>query len=133
MRNDLLLNEDKNDKIIKRYILSNDKINLQFLPNVKSINIFVGANNSGKSWMMRYLMNESIYNCAEWKQIKNHISNFNSIIENDIELHQRSDMRSYSFTAPDIIVRRFNNLDLESISNNIEKNKGNFIKLAKFL
>lgn len=132
MNFDLLLNKREDDKIISRYILFEERETIEFLPNIKSINMFVGANNSGKSWMMRHLMNESIYNCAEWKEIKGHISNFNSIVENGIELHQRSDMRSYSFTAPDIIVKRFDNLDLESISNNIEKNKGNFIKLANF-
>lgn len=132
MNFDLLLEKREDGSIINRYTLFDEKETIEFLPSIKNINMFVGANNSGKSWMMRYLMNLSNYNCAHWKEIKTQILNFNTIVEKGIELQQRSDMRSYNFTAPNISIKRFNTLDLQNISENIEKNKQNFIKLDKF-
>lgn len=40
----------------KDYFLNDDIESMKILPNFNSINIIVGANNSGKSRFMRYLM-----------------------------------------------------------------------------
>lgn len=39
-----------------------NKLPLKYLPNVNKINIFIGENNSGKSRMMRALVNSDIAN-----------------------------------------------------------------------
>ncbi|MCD0478389.1 hypothetical protein LPB90_07960, partial [Chryseobacterium sp. LC2016-29] len=132
MRNDLLLNEDKNDKIIKRYILSNDKINLQFLQNVKSINIFVGANNSGKSWFMRHLMSVKDYYFSEWKIIVNLVNQFNAILEKDINVYQSKSIMSYNHHAPHIIIRKVEYLSFGSIKRDFNENYLHFENLSKF-
>lgn len=66
---DLLLSGEKDNTIINRYILLGEE-DLQILPNLEAINIFVGANNSGKSWMMRHLMNMKDYHISNWLEFK---------------------------------------------------------------
>ncbi|MGC4041781.1 MAG: AAA family ATPase [Flavobacterium sp.] len=56
---DLLFSNDNKPEInnvIKDYFLAEDDEPIKYFPNFSTINIIVGANNSGKSRFMRYLM-----------------------------------------------------------------------------
>lgn len=48
--------ERKKAKGLNRYVISGEEKPIKSIPNFKQINIFVGANNSGKSMFMRELM-----------------------------------------------------------------------------
>ena len=78
MSYDLLLRENTSNEIINRYYLKNEEETINHLPNVNKINIFVGANNSGKSWMMRYLMNLKDFKYFDNESIKNKLEYFNN-------------------------------------------------------
>ena len=75
---DLLLRDNTSNEIINRYYLQNEEETINHLPNVNKINIFVGANNSGKSWMMRYLMNLKDFKYFDNESIKNKLEYFNN-------------------------------------------------------
>ncbi len=81
---DLILNENTNNNIIDRYYLFDDEKSIRFLPNINSINILVGANNSGKSWMMRHLMKIKDYKKVHFQKITDLTTEFNDTLVNDI-------------------------------------------------
>lgn len=132
MSYDLILRENSSNEIIERYYLQNEKESIQFLPNVKKINIFVGANNSGKSWMMRFLMGIKDYRYAKYEKIKNLIDEFNSIPESQLETKQRTDRWRSNTNAPSIIIKKFKNYKLNEVSNNNIENINNLTKLLNY-
>lgn len=74
------------DGISENTYLDIDEMPLKYLPNINKINIFVGENNSGKSRMMRALVNSDMAyilsnNYGDKKQIKIYRNNILSEIE----------------------------------------------------
>jgi len=132
MTYDLFLYENPDNKIINRYILSGETESIFFLPNIKSINIFVGANNSGKSWLMRHLMEMKDYHKSEWLILKELMFEFNNILVDDIYVYQRNDLISYSVSAPQININRYDILKDMITLDKVTKNKENFDKLLNF-
>lgn len=132
MNYDLLLSEDKDNKIINRYILTGEKETIQYLPNVKSINVFVGANNSGKSWMMRHLMNKELFTYLNVKELLQNIISFNEILKVNINVKQKQDVWGYSMSElVNIKISRFSSFTLSELLSISFNNKGNFIDLFK--
>jgi predicted ATPase len=56
---DIFLNVDE-QKDFEQYFLPNEDSSILILPNFNEINIFVGSNNSGKSWFLRTLMKQQV-------------------------------------------------------------------------
>ncbi|WP_265132412.1 AAA family ATPase [Chryseobacterium oranimense] len=132
MRYDLLLNEMREDKIINRYILSEEKKIMQYLSNIKRINIFVGANNSGKSWMMRYLMGKDDYNYLRLDELTEKITSFNKLLKKDINTRQRQDQWMSSTTAPNINIHLLINFSLDDIRTMSSQNRINLSTLINY-
>jgi predicted ATP-dependent endonuclease of OLD family len=55
----LIFEKNRNIDEIKSYFLDEEREPIKYLPNFNKINIIVGANNSGKSRFMRYLMSNN--------------------------------------------------------------------------
>ncbi|CAD0004279.1 AAA family ATPase [Flavobacterium salmonis] len=76
---------DRTEKF-KDYFLDDEEENIKFFPKFNSINIIVGANNSGKSRFMRQLMsidsliaiNDLLLNRELILEYNEHVNNFNS-------------------------------------------------------
>ncbi|WP_066433676.1 AAA family ATPase [Chryseobacterium sp. CCH4-E10] len=132
MEKDLILIEDYESEILKRYYLLNNASSIEYLPQVNQINIFVGANNSGKSWMMRHLMNMSDYKYVRYSALLYQVDRFNSILTKDINVKQRSDRWNSGFTAPTINIKIFERRDLIGIINISQINQKNFKNLFDF-
>ena len=76
---DLILEDTKN---FKDYFLNNEDLPIKYLPKFNSINIIVGANNSGKSRFMRNLMNiKSTIGIYDLNLLQELISEYNEHIE----------------------------------------------------
>ncbi len=131
MKYDLLLNENTDSKIINRYYLFGDNNIIRFLPNINSINIFIGANNSGKSWMMRHLMK-----IQDFQYVLNELliisNSFNKLLKKNIYAQQRRDLWSTSFTAPNIRIEKLDTSSFSNIISTSSNNKDNFIQLINF-
>ncbi len=133
MKYDLILNENTDSKIIDRYYFLEDDIAIRFLPNINSINIFVGANNSGKSWMMRHLMQLKNFKRVHFNKIINLTTNFNNTLGKNILANQSKGITFYDGKLPTFEIKRFNNKSFSEIANiaNIAKeNHNNFKQLA---
>ena len=122
MKYDLLLQENLNNKIVQRYYLADNKESITHLPNIKNINIFVGANNSGKSWMMRHLMNIENYKIVDYDSLIFLINDFNNnkyatLSTGSIQGAWYSDGNN----APDINITKFTKLSLSDIEKKIMK------------
>ncbi|MFC4164199.1 AAA family ATPase [Epilithonimonas zeae] len=126
MKYDLLLNENTNNKIIDRYYLFEDEKVIRFLPNIRTVNIFVGANNSGKSWMMRHLMQIKDYKRIPLKKIDDLIINFNKSITNDIITRQQKNILLSDGALPLINIKKFENLNFNDITKTTRVNNDAF-------
>jgi len=124
---DLLLQENLNNKIAQRYYLSDNTESITHLPNIKKINIFVGANNSGKNWMMRHLMNIENYKRIDYESLIFWTNDFNhnrysTLSTGPIQGAWYSDGNN----APNINIKRFTNLSLNEIE---KRNNENIIEI----
>lgn len=116
MKYDLLLQENINNNIVQRYYLADNKESITHLPNIKNINIFVGANNSGKSWMMRHLMNIENYKIVDYDLLTFMINDFNN---NEYATLSTGSIQGMWYSdgnnAPDINIKKFTKLSLSDI------------------
>ncbi len=133
---DLILDDDKDSQIIDRYYLFGDNNRIRFLPNLNSINIFVGANNSGKSWMMRHLMQIETYTQVNFQDINNLIIEFNRLLDKELFSKQQQSISFFDGNLPTISVRKNNGNNFHEIRILAEQNGRNFknfnnVKFAK--
>ena len=127
MKYDLLLQENLNNKIAQRYYLSDNTESITHLPNIKKINIFVGANNSGKSWMMRHLMNIENYKRIDYESLIFWTNDFN---HNRYSILSTGPIQGAWYSdgnnAPNINIKKFTNLSLNEIE---KRNNENIIEI----
>lgn len=127
MKNDLLLQENLNNKIVQRYFFSDNEESITHLPNIKNINIFVGANNSGKSWMMRHLMNIENYKKIDYDFLISLTNDFN---QNSYSNLSTGPKQGFFYTdgnnAPTIDITKFTDLSINEIE---KKNNENIIEI----
>lgn len=134
MKEDLILQGNlNNDNIVKRYYLSDKTESITHLPNIKKINIFVGANNSGKSWMMRHLMNIDDYNKIDYETLIELTSDFNNNSYASLSTGPNQGIwYSDGNNAPDINITKFTDLSLEEIARSNNDNLAKIDTLLKF-
>lgn len=132
MGHDLLLRENTSSEIINRYYLQNKDESIDHLPNINKINIFVGANNSGKSWMMRYLMSIETFKYLKYFELNEEIINFNDILSKDLFTKQKTNMWRTGTTAPNIIIRLIKDNKIDKILINNDENIENIKKLLNY-
>lgn len=81
----------------KNYFVNSKQID--FLPNFNTINLFIGANNSGKSRFMRFLMKQKkAYFIEDFSALIENFKNIDSYIDslsNDIVLHNKKYLTQY--------------------------------------
>jgi len=133
MKYDLLINESSESKITERYYLFEDQENrIIYLPKINAINMLVGANNSGKSWMMRHLMSIQKFHYVQFTELIDITKSFNNLLKNNISASQNKNLWNSSFTAPNIHIRKFDNYDVSNIAYISSINKENFTTLFNF-
>lgn len=134
MKEDLILQGNlNNDNIVKRYYLSDKTESITHLPNIRKINIFVGANNSGKSWMMRHLMNIDDYNKIDYETLIELTSDFNNSSYASLSTGSKQDVWYYDDNnAPDINITKFTDLSLEEIEKRNSDNLANIDNLLNY-
>lgn len=131
MKYDLLLQENLNNKIVQRYFLSGNEQSITHLPNIKNINIFIGANNSGKSWMMRHLMNIENYKIVDYDSL---IFWINDVNNNSYSNFSTGPTEGSWYvdgnTPPNINIKKFTDLSLSEIE---KKNNENIVEINDIL
>ncbi|MCY0977611.1 ATP-binding protein [Chryseobacterium wangxinyae] len=130
MKYDLLLQEKLNNKIVQRYHLFGDEKPITHLPNIKNINIFVGANNSGKSWMMRHLMQIENYNKVDYEDLIIWINDFNLNSYANLSTGQKPGTWHSDGNAPNININKFTDLTLEEVE---KRNQDNIVNINNLL
>lgn len=142
---------DDNQKF-KDYFLNNEDESITYLPKFNSINIIVGANNSGKSRFMRCMMSvesfegvNSIHNIkSEIKDYNLRVRSINSIIDEKYKVFEMNSNRTIyvngqnsdkkkAKTLYDNMLSELNFDDLDAIILIIENNKIKINALASFL
>lgn len=132
MNYDLLLRESTNNEIIERYFLLNETESIRYLPNIKKINIFVGANNSGKSWMMRFLMRLQSYQQMSYKDLLFWTNDFNHNSFSNLSTGQKEGVWYSDGNAPNINIKKITNFTLQELINRNEENLKNIDNLLKY-
>ncbi|MGV3696510.1 ATP-dependent nuclease [Flavobacterium sp.] len=143
---DILLDDKNSNEIVKDYFLESESKPINTLPNFNAINIVVGANNSGKSRFMRYLMtyknliginnlektNESstVYNSAV-DELKIKISDTARLHQNQ---YNNSAMSGYKQNADNLRANMLEtiNIKLGNASDIISKNKEKLNQLKRY-
>lgn len=104
---DLILeqkDEQESNKVIDCYFLDGEEKSIEYFPNFSNINIIVGANNSGKSRFMRYLMSkDTLEGVNNIKNVEKLISEYNlevfetnKFISRQMETYNQRARNSYS-------------------------------------
>ena len=89
---DIFLDSEKNDVLSNYFTPISDESPIRYFENFSKINIFVGANNSGKSRFMRELMSlEKLEAVTEIRGLKKVIKEYNEFL--------KKHNQSYKFTA----------------------------------
>ncbi|KRD12674.1 hypothetical protein ASE21_01865 [Flavobacterium sp. Root901] len=145
---DLIFSKDIN---LKDYFLNEEEENISFFPKFNSINIIIGANNSGKSRFIRRLMSNNYFAGVkdlhlfknEVKDYNREISQINNLIDSQYESYdQKSKTTIYvGGGSPDaqkakiLYENRLKELyfdDFENITKTINQNKININNLKIF-
>lgn len=132
MKYDLLLRENSDNEIIDRYYLINENTPIKFLPSISKVNIFVGANNSGKSWMMRHLMKIKNLKYAYFSNLLFLINEFNNNSSSNLNTKQRNDTWRSDTSAPNIRIRKFNGNALNEIIRTNNDNRKNIESILNY-
>lgn len=132
MKYDLLLQENLNNKIVQRYFLYGNKESITHLPNIKNINIFVGANNSGKSWMMRHLMIIENYKKIDYEYLIQWVNDFNYNSYANLSTGHKEGSWYSDGNAPTINITKFTDLSLSGIEKRNSENIANINTLLKY-
>lgn len=126
---DLILEDTKK---FKDYFLGEEDKSISFLPKFSSINIIVGANNSGKSRFIRNLMTIKNFNAVDdLLKIREFVSVYNMeveaimvIIYDKISIFQQradnsyySEQESYRNNVKTLLSNKLKNLEITSLSN----------------
>lgn len=124
-----------NKKLFKDYFLNDYEESIQFIPKFNTINIIVGANNSGKSRFMKYLMSlSSFYLFKDYEKINEIINVYNSNIEffnNDLDDFIIRDRNTTYRTHTDGIDRNREKAKVYEKNKLIELDLSNFESLLK--
>ncbi|CAM4111419.1 AAA family ATPase [Flavobacterium jumunjinense] len=112
---DLIYNKDKTE-IIDSYFLDNESESSLYFPNFNKINIIVGANNSGKSRFMRYLMsNENFKGVNNLDDIGKLIKDYNDeVYEINIKIDEK--IKDFKFKSDNTFYVSGLNSDKEKLN-----------------
>ncbi|WP_264564879.1 AAA family ATPase [Flavobacterium sp. N3904] len=145
---DLILNESEK---FKDYFLNDEEKSISFFPKFNSINIIVGANNSGKSRFIRQLMSNNyfvgvkdlLFLETEIRAYNYRISNTNSIIDEKYNTYDENSKRTIYISGDNVddqkakvlLENRLTELnfnDIEDLVKIIKQNKANLENLRSF-
>ncbi|WP_299251199.1 AAA family ATPase [uncultured Lacinutrix sp.] len=104
---------ESNDSCFKDYYLDvNNEESIRFLPNINNINLFIGANNSGKSRFLRELMNpSSLLGFRDSQLLFQYINKFNSLLEDfnySFQIHNTGILYLIKELGSDLIEKELN-------------------------
>lgn len=139
---DLIL---ENTEKFKDYFLGEEEKFISFLPKFSSINIIVGANNSGKSRFIRNLMNFTHFNAVDdLMKIRRFIPIYNTEVDDtnrkiddkiannqyQADNHYYSDGRNpYKQNVKTLVANKLENLELSSLNNFLKVINENILKI----
>lgn len=115
---DLILEDTEK---FKDYFLDNEKDSITYFPKFNSINIIVGANNSGKSRFMRHLMSlKDVNGVIDLIKIRNLIPKYNRVIS-ELNIKINENIEIFDHRAKNTYYVSGRNTDEEN-SNTLVKN-----------
>lgn len=126
----LIFEKNRNIDEIKSYFLDEEKVPIKYLPNFNKINIIVGANNSGKSRFMRYLMSNNRFIGIDEKlfikynliikQLFNKGGNYSNLIELQLNTENENLIKHNNALASDYLgINNSRTLELKKISDDL--------------
>lgn len=128
------LPNEESESIRERYIIRNRLKNLEYLPNIGSINLLLGANNSGKSQFIRFLCNYingfEIYNYKQVSEFTSKINEFKTNIDNTIKDLQKLGFNDLS-NPRDILINTLGAIKTNLNNKDLYKNKNAFLTLLE--